>query len=71
MHSQGAPKPSKLRPQMSINPPLKKLLTRHHTNEGALTSSAGVLMKDSTANRNLSHYLWMTGAMRVSSIKKK
>lgn len=69
MHCHGALKPSKLRPQMSIKPPLKKI-TRHHTNEGALTSSAGVLMKGSTANRNLSHYLWMTGAMRVSSIKK-
>lgn len=70
MHSQGALKPSRLKPQ--INPLLKKkIITRHHTNEGALTSSAGVLMKGSTANRNLSHYLWMTGAMRVSSIKKK
>lgn len=71
MHSRGARKPSELRPQMSINPPLTKLLTRHHTNEGALTSSAGVLMKGSTANTNLSHYLWMAGAMRVSSIKKE
>lgn len=70
MHCQGASEPSALRPQMSIKPPVKKI-TRHQTNEGALTSTASVLMKVSTANRNLSYYLWMTGAMRVSSIKKK